>query len=292
MLPNKPACIEERVVLAPFTYFRIGGPARYFARITNEQELIDAIAFAQEQRIRITVLSGGSNVLVSDEGFDGLVLHMEMRALRVDGEHIIAQSGVPMASLVQTASLHALAGLEWAIGIPGMVGGSVRGNAGCFGAEVKDTLVHVRAYDIHTRTWMTYTNAECVFAYRESMFKRHPELIIVEATFALTSGDKDAIIARVRDFTRTRIAKQDIGEKCAGCMFKNPEGEYAGRLIEEAGLKGFVIGGAKVSAKHGNFIVNTGDATATDVRAVVTHVQEKIKKDFGITLETEIQNIF
>lgn len=291
-MSSKPPHVEENVFLAPHTYFRIGGPAKYFAHITNEQELASAVAFAHENNLRFTTLSGGSNVLVSDEGFDGLVLHMETRDIRVQGNTITTESGVAMATLVRIATEHALTGLEWAIGIPGMVGGSVRGNAGCFGGEIKDVLTSVRVFDAEKCEWKEFSREECVFDYRESMLKHHPELIITSATFQLAQGDINQISETVREYTRTRVAKQDIGEKCAGCMFKNPKNAFAGKFIEDAGLKGFTIGGARVSTKHANFIVNEGSATARDVRAVVAHIQEKVKKDFGIALETEIQNIF
>ena len=290
MLPL-PKHIERDVSLAAHTYFRIGGPARYFAHVSNEETLVSSVAFAKENNLRIFVLSGGSNVLVSDNGFDGLVLHMEMRDITVLGNVLRAESGVPMAKLVATGTMQGLSGVSWAIGVPGMVGGSVRGNAGCFGGEVKDVLTHVRAYDISTQEWRSLSNKECDFAYRESMFKHHPELIIVSADFLLRSGDKGAIADEVRAFTQARVAKQDIGEKCAGCMFKNPEGAHAGELIDRAGLKGYAIGGARISKKHGNFIVNDGNASANDVQKVVAHIKEKIQQSFHIALEEEIQFI-
>jgi len=289
---SKPQHIEENVLLAPYTYFRIGGPAKYFAHITNEHDLRSAIIFARDNHLRFVVLSGGSNVLVSDEGYDGVVLHMESRDVRIADNMLSADAGVAMATLVREATERALTGIEWAIGIPGMVGGSVRGNAGCFGGEIKDVLTQVRVFDTKTLEYKEFSREACAFDYRESVFKYHPEYIIVSATFQLSRGDKNTITETVRAYTRTRVTKQDIGERCAGCMFKNPANAFAGKLIEDAGLKGFSIGGAKVSMKHANFVVNEGSASARDVCAVVAHIQEKVKKDFGITLETEIQNIF
>ena len=286
-----PRIIEANVPLAPYTYFRIGGEAMYLGHIASEQDVVDAVDFAHTNHLRMTVLSGGSNVLVSDAGFDGIVLHMEMREAAVEGNTIRAGAGVPMAKLVATATAHGLEGISWAIGIPGMVGGSVRGNAGCFGGEVKDTLVSVRVYDMNAQAWQTLTNTACVFEYRDSMFKRHPELIITEATFALREGNTKDLAERVRAHIQLRVMKQDIGEKCAGCMFKNPKGAYAGELIELAGLKGFAIGGAHISKKHANFIVNDGNASAEDVRAIVAHVKEKVQQSFYIVLEEEIQYI-
>jgi len=205
----------------------------------------------------------------------------------VEGESIEAASGVSMAALVASAIGNGLAGCEWAIGIPGMVGGSVRGNAGCFGGEVADAIESVKIYNTRQKCFDELSNKECNFDYRESMFKKYPELVIVSAKFKL---EKDTGGARKRmlDFIEERNQKQAIGTKSAGCIFKNPKNNSAGRVIDEIGCKGLRIGDAEVSRQHANFIINNNNATAKDILLLIEKIKQKIKQEKNITLQEEI----
>ncbi|MEK7660008.1 MAG: UDP-N-acetylmuramate dehydrogenase [Patescibacteria group bacterium] len=284
--------IQSAVPLAPHTYFKIGGPARFFAVASSVGDVKEAVAFAMSHRVPFIVISGGSNVLIADDGYAGLVIKMNLRRMFTELHTITAGSGVPMAKVVSGAVAEGLTGIEWAIGIPGFVGGSVRGNAGCFGGDVARVLDSVFVLNSETGETETLPASVCEFGYRDSMFKRRPEFIILEATFRLNPGNKEESQKTVKAFTVERIAKQDIGAQCAGCMFKNPSPDMpAGKLIDEAGLKGYVIGGAQISQRHANYFLNAHHATAGDVAALATHAKAVVKEKFAIELEPEIQFI-
>lgn len=284
--------IRSAVPLAPYTYFKIGGPARFFAVAESVRDVTEAVRFAREHNVPFVILSGGSNVLVADEGFQGLVIKMELRRMFTELHTITAGSGVPMAQVVSEAVRQGLSGIEWAIGIPGAVGGSVRGNAGCFGGDIASVLDTVFVLNTETGETETLPASVCEFGYRDSLFKRRPEFIILEATFRLRPGDKEESQKLVRGYTVERVSKQDIGAQCAGCMFKNPSPDRpAGKLIDEAGLKGYTVGGAQISQRHANYVLNAHNATAADVAALTEHVRRTVQERFSVTLDPEIQFI-
>lgn len=284
--------IQSAVPLAPHTYFKIGGPARFFAIATTLADVKEAIAFAKEHHVPFVVLSGGSNVLISDDGYPGLVIKLDLRRMFTELHTITAGSGVPMARVVSSAVAEGLTGIEWAIGIPGAVGGSVRGNAGCFGGDIASVIDSVYVLNTETGETEVLPASVCEFGYRDSLFKRHPEFIILEATFRLHPGDKEESQKKVKAFTIERVSKQDIGAQCAGCMFKNPSPERpAGKLIDEAGLKGHVMGGAQISQRHANYFLNAHHATAADIAALAEHARAVVKEKFGIDMHPEIQFI-
>ena len=284
--------IQENIPLAPLTVFKIGGSARYFCEATTPEEVREAVSYAQNQKVSFAVLGAGSNTLVADEGYSGLVIKMQMRTISVKENTVTAGAGASMAQVVVASVGAGLTGFEWAIGVPGTIGGSVVGNAGCFGGEMKDVIETVELLDTESGDVNVLKNAECHFAYRESRFKKEPNSIILSVTLLLTPGDKKESSARILEYTKKRTSSQDIGSQCAGCIFKNPSQMLpAGRLIDEAGLKGLSVGQAYVSDRHGNYIINRGGAKAADVEALIKDVKEKIKKHFDIDLHEEMRRI-
>lgn len=306
--------IKEHIPLAPYTVYQIGGPARFFVDARNAGELEEAVRFAAERKIRFFILGAGSNVLISDNGFDGLVIRMVGGEISVDGERIVADAGVRMASAVARSAKERLTGFEWAIGIPGTIGGSVRGNAGCFGGEMRDVVEKVSIFDINTAKSYTLNALRCRFRYRDSIFKRRPEWIIFSATLALKRGDAKKIQTEIRRISGERSAHQDIGAQSCGCIFKNvvwphrneekemllkkfPELSRfeeretipAAFLIESVGLKGYARGRVEISRRHANFFLNTGGATAENVRFLIQYAKEAVRRKYGVCLEEEIQ---
>ena len=200
---------------------------------------------------------------------------------------ITASSGTPLASVAAVAARNGIAGLEWMATVPGTVGGAVHGNAGAFGSETKDVLVGATLMDLNGDTW-TVGNADLGFAYRTSILQKTP-IIVVNARFRGTPGDRATTVKRIKEIANERIAKQPLAQPNTGSIFRNPEGDHAGRLIEAAGLKGATEGGAMVSTKHANFIVNVGDASASDVRSLMERCQLEVKDKFGVDLIPEVE---
>ncbi|MBI3442539.1 MAG: UDP-N-acetylmuramate dehydrogenase [Candidatus Sungbacteria bacterium] len=308
--------VKENVPLAPYTIYKIGGPARFFVKASSADDVREALAFAAEKKLPFVIIGAGSNMLVSDRGFDGVAIRMAGGEVRLEGERLVCDAGVMMARAVLAAGKAGLAGFEWGIGVPGTIGGSVRGNAGCFGHEMKDAVERVEIFDVAKNENRIMQNPECEFGYRDSIFKKHPEWIILSATLKLKRGNAALIQQEVQRITMERLAKQDIGTKCCGCIFKNtpwgredtdreklaarfPElAAFAGQshvptsfLLDRAGLKGTRIGGAVVSPKHANFFINEGMASADDVRALIDRAKEEVRNKFGILIEEEIQYI-
>lgn len=300
--------VQENVSLAPFTTFRVGGDARYFVSASTEEELIQAIKLAQERKIEVFVLGGGSNLIVSDNGFDGLVIKMDVKQYRAEKTDIFTQAAVPFAQIVNLAAEKSLAGLEWAGGIPGTVGGAVRGNAGAFGGETKDIVKTVTSIDIKTAKKVTRKKEECGFGYRESIFKHNNE-IITEVVFSLTIGNKEDIISKVRSNIQYRLERHPHDFPSAGSVFKNVPVENissaklryfqesvktdpfpvvpAAKIIAEAGLSGYRVGGAQVSPKHTNYIINCGNAVAGDILELIERIKKVVKEKFDIELQIE-----
>jgi len=311
-----PISIRENVPLAPYTVYKIGGPARFFTEVKNAEELKEAIEWAFQKGTPIFILGAGSNVLVADKGFDGLAIRMSGGEVKINKERLIADAGVMMARTVLESAKAGLTGFEWAIGVPGTIGGSVRGNAGCFGGEMGQVVERVQVLEIQSpkSKMRELKNKECEFSYRDSIFKKHPEWIIFSVTLKLKKGDPKAIQERIAAITKERFVKQDIGTKSCGCIFKNVP--WSGRdidkqellvkflelgkfenqpnipasfLIDRAGLKGRQAGRARISSKHANYFVNDGGATAEEVMTLIRLAKDTVKRKFGILLEEEIQ---
>lgn len=308
--------IREHEPLAPHTVFKIGGPADFYVDTNTAEDLIRALHEAKSRGRPWLVLGAGSNVLVSDAGYRGTAIHPGGGTIQFDGERVKADAAVSMARLVAESLRHGLRGFEWAIGVPGTIGGSVRGNAGCFGSEMKDVLRAIHVLDAATGRAEEWPSRAAGFHYRDSAFKHRPELVVLGVELALIPGDPRDGERLVREYTAHRAKAQDIGSQSAGCIFKNvpwgrsdidvakvrrqfPElppsgtvgGISAGFLIDQAGLKGLRMGGAAISGRHGNFFLNRGDALAEDVRRLIEHAKREVLERFGIALEEEIQYI-
>jgi UDP-N-acetylmuramate dehydrogenase len=274
--------------LAPHTTYRIGGPADWYLEAGGGFEVL--IEGCRDHQVTLTMLGNGSNVLIADEGVEGLVVRCSERTIAVHGDVVRAAAGARMVKVAQAAAAAARTGFEWALGIPGMVGGSVHNNAGCFGSDVASTVLRVDGVtaDGASATW---TPDQCAFAYRTSSLRQGPLAggVVVAAEFQLRPGDPAQIRARMEEIQQARHRTQPVSGRSTGSVFKNPSGDHAGRLIEVAGLKGRSLGGAMVSREHANFIVNAGGATAHDVADLVRLVQATIEERFGVRLEPEIE---
>ena len=284
--------MKENVSLKPFTVFQVGGPARFFAETRSKEEVIEALGWAKEKQIPSFILGLGSNVLVSDRGFPGLVIKISGGKVSRDGALITAEAGAKMAEVVNFSLQNGLVGFEWAIGVPGTIGGSVRGNAGCFGSEMKDFVAGADVFDANAERELKLSNSECRFSYRQSIFKEKPEFVVLGVSLRLKSGGSGEAKERFGEFVKARVQSQDIGSKTAGCVFKNPSAEIrAGALVDKAGLKGTSIGGAAVSEKHANFIINTGAASAEDIVMLIGLIKERVHRKLDVFLEEEIQYV-
>lgn len=302
----------ENELMSKHTNFRIGGPAKWFVEVRSLDELTRVLGVAYEHGLDTFVFGGGSNLLVADAGFDGIAIKMAMRTYDFQGTRVRADAGVLSSGLARATANAGLKGLTWAISLPGTVGGGVRGNAGCFGGETADRLVSVEV--LRGDKVVELTKAELAFGYRESAFKQNDD-IILSATFELEEGDARELKSELDDKLMKRKTSQPLGAGSAGCLFKNyeiqNEGELqrltqkldlpiemqsarrisAGWLIDKLGLKGFQIGGAKVSEAHGNFVVNTGSATADEVVQLIALIKTRARNEFGIQLYEEVQYV-
>lgn len=280
--------VQRDHLLAPHTTYRIGGPADWYLEVSGGWEAV--VRGCLDHEVRLTLLGNGSNLLIADEGIDGLVVRAGDSSISVHGDVVHAAAGARMVKVAQAAEKAGLTGFEWALGIPGMVGGSVHNNAGCFGADVASTITAVQGVTPAgaTTTWGT---RDLAFDYRTSALRRGPLLggVVVAADFQLQTGDPAVIRARMEEIGEARHRSQPVSGRSTGSVFKNPPGDHAGRLVEAAGLKGHRLGGAMVSQEHANFIVNAGGATAAEVAGLVLVVQKTVEEQFGVHLEPEIQ---
>ncbi len=285
-VPEENICLQEP--MAGHTTFRIGGPADCFLQPESEEQLIQVQRYLSKVGIPFFVLGNGSNLLVSDGGYRGVIIQIgrKMSRIEVEGCIIKAQAGAPLAQVAKTAMEHGLTGLEFASGIPGTVGGGVVMNAGAYDGELSRVVVRVNTVNSEGES-MELDNEAMEFGYRTSAVK-NSSLTVTEVIFGLEKGDREQIRAKMDDFAARRREKQPLEYPSAGSTFKRPEGYFAGKLIMEAGLRGYQCGGARVSDKHCGFVINTGGATAEDVRDVIHEVQEQVKDKFHVTLETEV----
>jgi UDP-N-acetylmuramate dehydrogenase len=277
--------------LARFTTMRVGGPADLFATVHNGFELRALVRFARARAIPHVVLGRGSDVVISDRGIRGLVIQDRAEGSRVDGERYVADAGVPMARAATETQKAGLTGLEFGLAIPGTVGGAVWANAGAHDSDIAGVLESARILGADGSEAVV-PPSELGLAYRDTRLKHPPAdgpaELVVEATFQLSAADPDTIKGRLDDIRRWRQAHQPLGLPSAGSVFRNPDGDSAGRLIDEAGLKGTRIGGAVVSEKHANFIVNDQKGTAGDVRRLGDRVRDVVRERHGVDLVYEI----
>ena len=282
--------LRENEPLAAHTSFRIGGPARWMAFPKTVEEVRTLLRLAREADIPVRLLGAGTNVLAPDRGVDALVLCLKdaLRGVRLpEGNCIEAMAGETLASVAVFARKNGLTGLEFAHGIPGTLGGGVYMNAGAYGGELRQVVRQVTFLHADGRL-ETFENGDCAFGYRTSVFENMPG-VIVSARLALQPGDPAAIEARMRELMEKRRASQPLELPSAGSTFKRPAGHFAGALIQDAGLKGRGVGGAKVSEKHAGFVVNFDHATAADVRATIALVQKTVYETSGVRLEPEVR---
>lgn len=282
--------VQENVSLAPYTSARIGGPADVLVTVHSAEELADVMQFIWQEPIPYYILGGGSNVLVSDDGFRGVVVLNRAKAVRFeagDQPQVWCEAGVVIANLAKRCASKGLAGLEWSATVPGTVGGAVYGNAGAFGGDMTHNLIWA---DVLTKNGREKFSLEQMgYGYRTSILKRNEiQGIILSALLKLKNSTKEEVSVKIEQFSERRKATQPPGASM-GSMFKNPAEDHAGRLIEAAGLKGMRIGNAEISTLHGNFFINHGETKAEDILALIRLVQRTVKEKFDVTLELEVE---
>ena len=282
----KPLLVQEP--MNKHTSFRIGGPADLLAQPQSEQELAALLAKATANAVPVTLIGNGSNLLVRDKGIRGLVIKLGnmLNDIVINGNSITFGSGVSLAMAARRAAELALSGLEFAVGIPGSIGGAVYMNAGAYDGEMSKVVTSVRVMDAAGRVEALPASA-LAFAYRHSALQDSGR-IVTAVTVELTPGEKQAIADKMADFSNRRITKQPLELPSAGSMFKRPPGYFAGTLIDQTGLKGYTVGGAQVSRKHAGFVVNVGGATCADVLQLIADVQAKVFAAHGVHLEPEV----
>ncbi len=266
----------------------MGGEAECLITIQSEEELGKLIPYLNQIEQDYFILGNGSNLLVGDKGYRGIVLKFgeQMEQIRVEGTRITAKAGALLAQAAAVAKENSLTGLEFAAGIPGSIGGGVVMNAGAYDGEMKMVVESVRGMDSEGQI-LTLDNDTMEFGYRTSAIKYRP-IVVLEVALQLSQGEKSQIAGRMEELAQLRKSKQPLEYPSAGSTFKRPEGYYAGKLIMDAGMRGYRIGGAQVSDKHCGFVINTGKATAADIREVIEEVQERVKERFHVSLEPEV----
>lgn len=279
--------VDER--MDRHTTFRIGGPADFFVVPETPCMLSEVVQFCRKRQVPFYILGNGSNLLVGDRGYRGVIIQIfkNMNAIQIEGEEIRAQAGAMLSVIAKQALFHSLKGFEFASGIPGTLGGAVMMNAGAYGGEMKDIVESVTVLTPEGGVVML-SNDEMEFGYRTSMVEKK-SYIVLEAVLKLERGVQEEIRQRMEELKERRTSKQPLDLPSAGSTFKRPEGYFAGKLIMDAGLRGFAVGGAQVSEKHCGFVVNRGGATAADVRELMKQVNERVQSRFGVALEPEVK---
>lgn len=292
-LKTKLSGAQKNVLMKDFTTYKIGGPAEYFFVAKTKDDLAKAVQTAKKMKLNVLILGGGSNILVSDKGVKGLVIKLEAKSCKLQANRVYAESGVKLNDFANFCRDNNLTGEEWAMGIPGTVGGAIFGNAQAFGTKISDSIKSVEALDAKTTKILNFNKEQCQFSLKNSIFKKNRKPIILSAVFKLKPGKREEINEKIKEYMNYRKKNHPMNFPSAGSVFVNPErnGEVirAGFLIEKCGLKGKKIGGAQISEKHANFIINTGNAKAKDVLALMKLAKQKVKRTFGINLETEVQ---
>ena len=284
--------VKKDEELARHTTMKIGGPADLFVEPTSIDGLKKTMQLVQKYRVNWRAIGRGSNLLVSDQGIEGVVIKLgnNLKDMKLDGTQLTVGAGYSIVALAVLISKKGLSGLEFASGVPGSVGGAVYMNAGAHGSDISKILTDAHIlFEDGSLQWLT--NDEMEFSYRTSVLQKKRPGIVVEARFQLTEGDKEQIVAVMQKNKDYRKVTQPYDSPCAGSIFRNPLPHFAGKLIEEAGLKGFQIGGAQISEMHGNFIVNAGNAKAFDVLQLIEYVKKTIMEKYNIQMETEVEII-
>lgn len=301
--------VRHDVPLAPFTSFRIGGAARFFTIAGSLDQLRQSLRFARRKGLPFCILGGGSNLLVSDKGFDGVVIRMQLEEMTVSGERIEAQAGLDLMQLIRRSAVLGLSGMESLAGIPGSVGGAVRGNAGAYGSCLGDVAERVTVLDTRSLELLSLGTGECDFKYRNSRFKRDHELVVVSVLLSLSRRDPVEVGRKMEATVQKREARQLQCDLSAGSFFMNPvvtdpalirrfekdQGVHcrecripAGWLIDQAGLRSTRVGGAMVNPKHANYLVNTGDASAEEMVRLAALVKQRVLDELGVRLQEEV----
>lgn len=275
--------------MSKHTTFRVGGPSDVFISIKSEKEAEELIRLLCVEKEPYFIIGNGSNLLVRDEGFRGVIIEIgkNFSDINITDETVEVEAGALLVKVANECLRASLSGLEFASGIPGTIGGGVFMNAGAYGGELKDVVKSVRLLNTVTGEIMEKTCEEMKFSYRHSIAKEEP-YIILKASLKLNKGDKELIKARMDELKEQRTTKQPLEYPSAGSTFKRPEGYFAGKLIQDAGLKGYTVGGAQVSTKHSGFVINTGNATAEDILTLIDDVKNNVKDQFGVELEPEV----
>ena len=277
--------ITENASLKNLNTYKIESSAKYLIRVENLEGLINILKYLKEHNIKYFILGAGSNIVI-DEYFDGAIIKLDgLNKVTVNDKIVTAEAGAMMGALSCESINHNLTGLEWAINIPGTIGGSIVGNAGAYNKEMFDDLVSIKVLDENLEI-KEIKKEEIKHSYRHTDLKGKT-WIVLEATFVLEKGDKEKSLELIEERKERRMATQPLDMPSAGSVFRNPEGDHAGRLIEACGLKGKSIGGAMISPKHANFIVNTGNATSNDVKNLIKLVHTQVKHDFNVDLVLE-----
>ena len=281
---------ELNCPLCRHSSFRIGGAADIALFPHSSDELCQALMLLQASNIPTLVIGNGSNVVFSDKGYRGAVVFTgKCRKIKMENDMVYADTGVSLSALSAAARDESLSGLEFAFGIPGTLGGAVYMNAGAYGGSISDVCMMSEYYDVHTGKVGRLTGNEHRFGYRKSIYQEHPEHIILSAALKLNKGDTQTISAAMHSYLEKRRTTQPLELPNAGSVFKRPEGHFAGKLIEDCGLKGLTVGGAQVSVKHAGFIVNVGGATCEDVKRLIEQIQATVLQQMGVELECEIK---
>lgn len=282
--------LEENYPLAPLTTFKIGGNCPLIAFPSTLDQVKTCLQEAKQQNIPTIPMGNGSNLLISDQGYQALFLHTKnLKEISLTAPtEIQAQSGILLGKLAYFASEHSLTGLEFAHGIPGTLGGGIRMNAGAYGGELSQVLTSVTSINLNTLETITRPTPELDFSYRHSLFSTTPELIL-SATLSLNTGEQSEIKETMKTLAEQRKEKQPLQYPSCGSTFKRPPNHFAAALIDQCGLKGYAIGDATVSPLHAGFLINTGKATSKDMRALIAHVQETVLTQTGISLELEVE---
>lgn len=275
--------------MSKYTTMRVGGPCDYIVFPDEISKIKEVIDFCKNENITFFVIGNGSNLLVKDEGIHGVVIKLGHRfgKIELDGEYILAYAGATMPTLSQLAKKNSLKGLEFACGIPGTIGGGVKMNAGAYGSQISDILYEVTYMD-EKEEIKTIKNKDCSFGYRKSIFTINPNYVILSAKFKLERGNIDEIENKMKENSLARKAKQPLEYPNFGSVFKRPEGYFVGKLVDDAGLRGYKIGGAQVSTKHTGFIVNVDNATCKDVLDLIGYVQTTVYNKFNVKLTPEV----
>lgn len=280
--------IYYNIPMKELTTFKIGGKADVIVNPKTPSQIQALVMYAKKNNIPYTILGNGSNILVSDNGIEGLVIRIadNYGEIKVNKDTIVADSGALLSKVANAAYKNNLTGLEFASGIPGTIGGAMVMNAGAYGGEMKDVVEKVTVLDKDGAIF-ELSNADMDFSYRTSAVKKHG-LVVLQVVMKLKQGESENIKALMDDYKERRVTKQPLSYPSAGSTFKRPEGHFAGKLIEDCGLKGYTVGGAQVSEKHGGFVINIGNATCKDVLTLINDVKQVVKEKTGVELEPEV----